>query len=386
MTGTAGTGTAAETLRARDERVFFYRKLPTGTYLRHAAGRSGRSPVALTVEFLRLLRGQGRMTLPEYVQYGIYDPGLSDAERRRFITNTLHWPITHACCDMTWQATTEDSWLCARILEDSGVPMPRTLAVVDRAAARAWPGTLVIRTAAELREFALAHVRDGAAVFGKENRGVSGFGTFLIREAGATSLRLEGEGWFGYEHCLDTLFDDTVYILQPVERNHTFFSRWTEHLATVRICLLFTREGPKIPFAVLKLPGPGSTSDHFWRKGALACDVDPRTGVIARARTKDPLGTTEYTDHPVTGARIVGETLPRWDEVLDLARACSAVFAPVRYQSMDVAMTPGGPMLIEINTGGGFDLPQLASGRGFLTGEVLEFFAECGVRLRGRRA
>ena len=51
MTGTAGTGTAAETLRARDERVFFYRKLPTGTYLRHAAGRSGRSPVALTVEF-----------------------------------------------------------------------------------------------------------------------------------------------------------------------------------------------------------------------------------------------------------------------------------------------------------------------------------------------
>ena len=51
---------------------------------------------------------------------------------------------------------------------------------------------------------------------------------------------------------------------------------------------------------------------------------------------------------------------------------------------MDVAITPRGPVLIEINTGGGFDLPQLASGRGFLTGDVVEFFAECGVRLRGR--
>ena len=47
---------------------------------------------------------------------------------------------------------------------------------------------------------------------------------------------------------------------------------------------------------------------------------------------------------------------------------------------MDVAITPAGPMLIEINTGDGFDLPQLASGRGFLTDEVQEFFSECGVR------
>jgi hypothetical protein len=54
------------------------------------------------------------------------------------------------------------------------------------------------------------------------------------------------------------------------------------------------------------------------------------------------------------------------------------MFQPVRYQSMDVAVTPDGPVLIEINTGGGFDLPQLASGQGFLTDEVCEFFRACG--------
>ena len=94
--------------------------------------------------------------------------------------------------------------------------------------------------------------------------------------------------------------------------------------------------------------------------------------------------TTDYTDHPVPDALTVDETLPRRDEVLDLAG--SAVFVPVCYQTMDMAMMPGGPMLIEINGVGGFALPQLASGRGFLTSEVLEFFAEWGVRLRGRRS
>ena len=374
---------ARETLRARDKRVYTYRKPTSAEYLRHAAARSGRNPISLTLEYIKLHRGAGRMTLPEYVQYGIYDPALSDEERRRFITNTLHWPITHQCCDMTSQATTEDSWLCARILEGSGILMPRTLAVVDRGA-RTWPGTRTIRTPSELREFARAQVRDGASVFGKENRGVSGFGTFLVSEADSDRLHLEGEGWLSYEDCLDKLIGDSAYILQPVERNHPFFSRYTDHLATVRVCLLLTRDGPKIPFTVLKLPGKGNTSDHFWRKGNLACDIEPRTGVILRARTKDALGTTDYADHPDTGARLIGEALPRWDDVLDLSRACSQVFAPVRYQSMDVAMTPNGPMLIEINTGGGFDLPQLASGRGFLTDDVQSFFTECGVRLRNR--
>jgi hypothetical protein len=45
---------------------------------------------------------------------------------------------------------------------------------------------------------------------------------------------------------------------------------------------------------------------------------------------------------------------------------------------MDIALTSDGPMLIEINTGGSFDLPQLASGRGFLTDDVCEFFRDCG--------
>ena len=133
-----------------------------------------------------------------------------------------------------------------------------------------------------------------------------------------------------------------------------------------------------IPFAVLKLPSRDNVADQFWRPGNIACDVDPDTGKILRARTKDRLGTADHEIHPTTGVPLVGETLPMWDRVIALARTCAPVFAPVRYQSMDIAISGDGPVLIEINTGGGFDLPQLASGRGFLTDEVREFFRECG--------
>ena len=369
-----------ETLFARDMRVYASMKANPIECLRHASQKSGRAPLALALECIKLLRGPGRMPLREYVQYGIYDPALTEAERQRFITNTLHWPIASQCCDMTWQATTEDSWLCALILSNSGIPMPRTLAVVDRSE-RTYPNTCTIRTPAELREFALVNVRDGVSVFGKENRGVSGFGTLHILEAESDRLHLEGEGWFSYEHFLSTLIGDAPYIFQLFEQNHAFIGRYSNHLATIRLCLLLTQDGPTFPFVVLKLPSEGRNSDHFWRKGNLACDVDPETGTIQRARTKDALGTTDYTDHPETGTPLVGEVLPLWNEVLDLARNCARIFSPIRYQSMDVALTPDGPMLIEINTGGGFDLPQLASGRGFLTDEVQAFFRECGVQI-----
>ncbi|MEK9755293.1 MAG: hypothetical protein VW338_19050 [Rhodospirillaceae bacterium] len=41
---------------------------------------------------------------------------------------------------------------------------------------------------------------------------------------------------------------------------------------------------------------------------------------------------------------------------------------------MDIAVTPEGPVLVEINSGGSFELIQLASGPGLLTDDVIELF------------
>lgn len=347
-----------------------------GALLHHAAKSSGRKPLDLAREFFRLHRGRGRLTFPEYVQYGVYDTKRhSPEDQSRFISRVLHWPITYVCSDMSWRATTEDKWLCSHILERSTIRIPKTLGIIDRTD-RAYPGARKISTAAELRDFLTS--REAGPLFGKENRGICSLGAFQTLDADDQGLLMKGRDRVGYEEFLDRFTGATPYLLQELQKNHPFFDAYTDSLATIRVCILVTEEGVKFPFAVLKLPASGNIADSFWREGNLACKLDVESGRMLTVRSKVQLGTTDHDVHPETGAPMLGETLPHWDAVLELARNCAEIFAPVRYQSMDIAVTPDGPVLIEVNTGGGFDLPQLATGEGFLTDEVRDFFRACG--------
>jgi hypothetical protein len=345
-------------------------------YMRYVQEKSGRGPLEIAREFIRLSRGRGKLTWSEYVQYGVYDNSRHSLEdQSRFITNSLHWPITHLCCDMTWQAVTEDKWLCAHLLAQTTVAAPATLAVIDRTN-RSFPGTRKISSADQLKDFMKS--QDVLPVFGKENRGICSFGAFLVLDADDREITLKGNGPVGYDAFMEDFVGTTPYLIQKLERNHAFFDVYTDALATVRVCILVTEDDIKIPFTVLKLPSRNNVADSFWRPGNLACDVRPESGEILTVHSKDGLGTSSHEVHPDTGEPILGKVLPMWDQLLELARSCAPIFEPVRYQSMDIALTPDGPVLIEVNTGGGFDLPQLASGRGFLTDEVCEFFRSCG--------
>jgi hypothetical protein len=347
-------------------------------FLRHAQEKSGRQPIEIAREFLRLNRGRGKLTWPEYVQYGVYDVSRHSREdQSRFLTNTLHWAIAKICCDMSWQAATEDKWLCSHLLGQTKVKVPETLAVIDKTA-RSFPGSRKISTTEDLRDFMKS--QDVLPVFGKENRGICSYGAFLVLDADESGLLLKGEGEIAYDTFMDQFVGATPYLIQRLEKNHDFFDAYTDALATVRVCILVRETGIKIPFAVLKMPSKDNLADSFWRPGNLACDLDPKDGKVLTLRSKDALGTTDHMEHPETGQPILGKVLPMWDRLLDMVNDCAPMFWPLPYQSMDIAITPDGPVLIEVNTGGGFDLPQLASGRGFLTDEVCDFFRSCGYK------
>ena len=44
-------------------------------------------------------------------------------------------------------------------------------------------------------------------------------------------------------------------------------------------------------------------------------------------------------------------------------------------------MTENGPVVIEVNNGCAFELIQMATGEGLLTGEMTQFFQDCGAKL-----
>src|SRR3546814_6108285 len=89
-------------------------------------------------------------------------------------------------------------------------------------------------------------------------------------------------------------------------------------------------------------------------------------------------GMEEFQQHPATGQQLVGTRLPHWQEVRRVNDACARLFAPVRYQSLDIALTDAGPVVVEVNVGGSFVLPQMASGQGLLTEETRDFLVGCG--------
>jgi len=345
-------------------------------HLHIASAKSGRNAFSIAREFWRLHRGRGKLSIAEYFDYGLYDSErFSERDKDRFLSESIHWNLTADCCDMSWRALTEDKWLSAFFLAGAGVRVPETLAILDRSL-RTYVGVEKIATADRLKSFLTTQA--SLPIFGKHLRGIGSFGVFMITGADEEAIHLANEKPLSYEAFFEDFVGTHSYVLQRVVRNHAFFEKYTPNTVTIRIVNILTDDGVKTPFALLKMPSQRNIADNFWREGNLICNLDVATGEILRAVAKTSSDAQQITEHPETGNALIGEVVPLWPEITAMNLRCATLFAPVRYQSLDVAIEQDGPVVVEINTGSAFDLPQLASGAGFLTDDITAFFRSCG--------
>ena len=194
-------------------------------------------------------------------------------------------------------------------------------------------------------------------------------------------LHLAGEGWFTASHILDVLVGPETYLLQRAERCRPALADISGAVPTVRVNVFVTHTAPRVDWPVLRLVAQGNPHSHSWLPGNLTCALDLDSGVILRALERQDPGLVEHTVDPVTAAPIVGRAIEDWDALLDVAQKVGRVFAPVRYLSLDVGLADRGPVVIEVNTGGGFGPWQRSSGRGVLDAQFRAFLTECGVTL-----
>jgi hypothetical protein len=119
------------------------------------------------------------------------------------------------------------------------------------------------------------------------------------------------------------------------------------------------------------------------RTGNMVGAVDVQTGRVFRVVAGYQ---SRGTRHPDTGVELNGFLLPDWREIVDVVRQASSQFPGLLAQGWDVAITPRGPVLMEVNWLGGVDIPQISYDRGFLDSEFREFLAERNLEslLRGR--
>lgn len=316
--------------------------------------------------------------LREYVLFELFDRekhSLSDCAK--FISDRLHWPIVSQCCDMSWFALTEDKFLTEVFLKAAGIATPNTLAVVDRTI-RSYPGKMKIRDLTDLREFLTAW--EGKPFFGKLLRSMSAYGAFLCDRYDSNFVYIRGKSPMLIDDFFENFIGKNTYVFQEVIYNHEFFGSFTQNLATLRLVILVFDNQVNLAFSVLKIPAGLNVVDSALRVGNYVCEVDGSDGSISSIVTTGPLIAKRLSVFPDNGEKIIGKEMPFWKEVMTIAANTAVAFSPVRLQSLDIAITKDGPVVIEVNTGASFNMIQRANGRGFLQSDVMHLLNVVGAK------
>lgn len=116
---------------------------------------------------------------------------------------------------------------------------------------------------------------------------------------------------------------------------------------TLRIWVLEQHGVFRAHYAILRVGRAGSQVDNT-TSGGFACPVDMATGRLDSGldlrRPHQPI-----LQHPDTGVVLAGRQLPFWPECLALGAKALSAFPEMRFAGLDVAITPTGPAMIELN-------------------------------------
>lgn len=341
-----------------------------------AMAASSRSGSQMVSEVKGAMKGPGKISKVEYVRYRMYE--LDKRDRKQFISDRLAWPIDGVCGDPQWSDKTVDKRVCTDVLNEAGIPTIPITAMVNRGG-QPYEGTATLTNAQEMTDFLSGAI---LPLFAKPNELLGSFGAFVIESFDGDRVQLSTGDSVTPAELIDDVIADEPYVLQQVVKNHRDIAAFASSLATIRTVNFVSPGSVRFAYAIYKIPGGENIADNFWRPGNLLADIDVETGVVRRVVTGTGPAQAEHTTHPQTGVPLAGMQLPDWDEVRALNEKCANVFSAISYQTQDIALTDDGPIVVEVNSGGSFDLPQVATGRGVLTDENKKFFESCGFNFR----
>jgi hypothetical protein len=151
------------------------------------------------------------------------------------------------------------------------------------------------------------------------------------------------------EDWLRCLQSDDGYLIEHALRQHPGLADINpSSLNTLRIWVYDRGASIEVAGAMLRVGRAGSQVDNT-SSGGLRCPIDIRTGRIRFALSSLD-GAHLLERHPDSGAPLTDREIPDWPSCQDLAARALAAFPHMRVAGLDVAVTPDGPHVIELNT------------------------------------
>ncbi|MFL6730266.1 MAG: sugar-transfer associated ATP-grasp domain-containing protein, partial [Sphingomicrobium sp.] len=165
-------------------------------------------------------------------------------------------------------------------------------------------------------------------------------------------------------------------LLQPRVINHPSLARISNGaLSTVRVLTCLDEDGrPEAISAMLRMAIADNHVVDNAHKGGIAAAIDLETGILAEA-SDFGAGANWLARHPTSDARIAGTQLPYWDRLRPFVEHAHSTVPDRMLIGWDVAITPGGLVLIEANGSPGLEMMQRVHRRGFIRDRLGQLLA-----------
>lgn len=346
-----------------------------------ASRKSGRSIVTQLVDIARLRLSRHGIRSDEYYDLNLFEKPSSD---QAAYIGAWAKDRVYRIQDPQWLAVGNDKLLTYLLLEGLKLPYPRVRAVCH--STRFHPNVRMLRSAEEVMRY--LRVEATYPFFSKPAVSYLGYGGYLVRKLDSAADRLLfGDGSsIAVESFVRTQADPQkkpVVFQELIAPHPSVVELIGDRVASVRLMMLNLETGPQPYRAALRLPVGRSMVDNFrhGKSGNLLGEIDIESGCIRRVIAQVGLDYRTADRHPDTGAVFEGFQIPDWQAALDLAAKASAAMPGLRVLSWDVAFSDRGPLLIEVNPRGDFDLIQHAHRSGLAQEPFVSLYAGDGGRI-----
>ena len=319
-------------------------------------------------DLLRLYVAPQRLSPIEYYYYHLYDQKrYTEAERRAFIGHIGRRKIATFLNHPRSVILADDKLVSYTFLKGLGFPVPRILALFHPN--RTHGEVPALRTPDTVQAF----LSEGMTYpcFGKPLTKSNAIGVASIRayRAADDTVILSGDRAVkahDFAQALPNFLPGGYLFVEHLWPHPAIREVCGERLCTVRLAVLRDEKGPNVFAAVFKITTGDNMADNFILAGNLLAAVDLESGTLTRVVGGSATDEVEHQTHPDTGARLLGFQLPDWEAARRLVLAAAGAFPGMVYQGWDVALTPAGPVFVELNSAGDFSLWQRASARGIM--------------------
>ncbi len=328
---------------------------------------TGKSVSRQLREAIALRFGRQRIGFSEYFDYGLWDPALTAARRREFIGWRTSAELDRRFNTDHARVLANDKLINYLILHAQGLPIPRPLATFSPSRRRI-ADEIPLGDRADVLRFLSetaypVFVKPVSAGYGRGAAALAGFDGARVRLLDGRSVEFDKFfASFAFPPFQGMLFQECV-AAHPAIRELT----GSPAICCIRMICLVARGQTLVHTAFLKVVVGRNMLDNFSRGdyGNLLAALDTERGVITHAiRRMGPGGAVER--HPDTHRPLPGFALPDWEAAVALTKEATRHFPGLGIQNWDVALTPAGPVLIELNTESELAVPQAIGHRGIL--------------------